>query len=190
MLVEPLADEEVNVPGVMAILVAPVAVQLSVLLAPEFMLVGFAVKEVIAGLEPLPDEPLDEVDAPQPASPAQANSIRTSEQRASPEALNFGEMRLFPRNEFVESMRKPQQSQSIAYAVAAVALRGPSPLDGLGRFVHQVPCVIRRSTYERVQEGIEMRQESAGESRSWNLERLVTERVKQNAGQVTLAEVR
>ena len=51
-LVEPLADVDVKVPGVMAILVAPVVAQLSVLFAPEFMLVGSAVKEVIVGGEP------------------------------------------------------------------------------------------------------------------------------------------
>jgi hypothetical protein len=49
-LVDPLADEEVKVPGVMAILVAPVVAQLSVLLDPEVMLVGFALKELITGL--------------------------------------------------------------------------------------------------------------------------------------------
>jgi hypothetical protein len=49
-VVEPLAAAEVNVPGVMAILVAPVTVQLNVLLAPELMLVGFAVKELMVGL--------------------------------------------------------------------------------------------------------------------------------------------
>jgi hypothetical protein len=49
-VVEPLADVDVNVPGVMAMLVAPVVAQLSVLLEPEAMLVGFAVKEVIVGL--------------------------------------------------------------------------------------------------------------------------------------------
>ncbi|MGA2084782.1 MAG: hypothetical protein ABSG60_04610 [Terracidiphilus sp.] len=49
-LVEPLADVDVNVPGVMAILVAPVVAQLSVLLEPEVMLVGSAVKELIVGL--------------------------------------------------------------------------------------------------------------------------------------------
>ena len=48
--VEPLADVDVNVPGVMAMLVAPVTAQLSVLLAPELTLVGFAVKEPMAGL--------------------------------------------------------------------------------------------------------------------------------------------
>ena len=49
-LVEPLAEVDVNVPGVMAILVAPVVVQLKVLLEPEVILVGLAVKELIVGL--------------------------------------------------------------------------------------------------------------------------------------------
>jgi hypothetical protein len=48
--VEPLADVDVNVPGVIAILLAPVVAQLSVLVAPEVMLVGLAVKELIVGL--------------------------------------------------------------------------------------------------------------------------------------------
>lgn len=48
-LVEPLAEVEVNVPGVMAMLAAPVVTQLRVLLEPEVMLVGLAVKEVIVG---------------------------------------------------------------------------------------------------------------------------------------------
>jgi hypothetical protein len=49
-VVEPVADVEVNMPGVMTILVAPVTVQLNVLLDPELMLVGFAVKELMVGL--------------------------------------------------------------------------------------------------------------------------------------------
>jgi len=49
-LVEPLANVEVKVPGVMAMLVASVVVQLSVLLVPEMMLVGLAVKELMVGL--------------------------------------------------------------------------------------------------------------------------------------------
>ena len=85
MLVEPLADVDVNVTGVTAILVAPAAAQLSVLLVPEFMLVGSAVKEVIVGMESFPVGELDEVVEPQPASPIQANRIRTSAQRSSPE---------------------------------------------------------------------------------------------------------
>jgi hypothetical protein len=49
-LVVPVADVDVKVPGVMAILVAPVVAQLSVLLEPELILVGFAVKELMVGL--------------------------------------------------------------------------------------------------------------------------------------------
>jgi hypothetical protein len=51
-LVEPLAEVEVNVPGVMASLLAPVVTQLSVLLEPEVMREGLAVKELISGLPP------------------------------------------------------------------------------------------------------------------------------------------
>jgi flagellar biosynthesis protein FliR len=40
----------VNVPGVMAMLLAPVVAQLNVLLDPEVMLVGFALNELIVGL--------------------------------------------------------------------------------------------------------------------------------------------
>ena len=49
-LVESLANVEVNVPGVMAILVASVVAQLSVLLEPEVILVGLAVNELMVGL--------------------------------------------------------------------------------------------------------------------------------------------
>jgi hypothetical protein len=49
-LVEPLADVDVNVPGVMARLVAPVVAQLNVLLEPEVILEGLAVKEPMVGL--------------------------------------------------------------------------------------------------------------------------------------------
>jgi len=87
MLVEPLADVDVNVPGVMARLVAPADAQLSVLLVPEFMLVGFAVKEVIVGAEPFPEDELDEL-VPQPSSPTQTARIRTREQRCTAEELS------------------------------------------------------------------------------------------------------
>jgi hypothetical protein len=88
MLVEPLADLDVNVPGVMATLVAPAAAQLSVLLVPEFMVVGSAVKEVIVGMESFPEDEFDEL-APQPASPIQAKRIvmRTSARRSGAEEL-------------------------------------------------------------------------------------------------------
>jgi hypothetical protein len=89
MLVEPLADVDVNVPGVMARLVAPAATQLSVLLVPELMLVGLAVKDVIVGPESFPEGELDEDVEPPPQldSPTQANRIRTSAQISSLEEL-------------------------------------------------------------------------------------------------------
>lgn len=148
MLVEPLADVDVNVPGVMAILVAPAVTQLSVLLAPEFTFVGSAVKDVIVGTEPFPEGALDELTPPQPASPAQANRTRTSAQRARPDDSGPGELRVFLRNELVESMSNPKQSQSIAHAVVAVAACGPSPLDDPSRSFIGLLCVIRRSTTE------------------------------------------
>jgi len=49
-LVEPLANVDVKVPGVMAIALAPVVDQLSVLAAPEVILAGLAVKETMIGL--------------------------------------------------------------------------------------------------------------------------------------------
>lgn len=52
-VVEPVAAAEVNVPGVMLTLVAPVVTQLKVLLAPELTLVGVAVKDVIVGFAEL-----------------------------------------------------------------------------------------------------------------------------------------
>jgi len=80
----------VNVPGVMAILVAPVAAQLRVLAVPEFMLVGFAVKEVMVGAEPVSEVDFDGVDKPQPASAAQANRMRRRAQRPAGKPQGLG----------------------------------------------------------------------------------------------------
>lgn len=49
-LVDPLAAVDVKLPGVIAMLVAPLVAQLKVLLAPDAMLDGAAVNELIAGL--------------------------------------------------------------------------------------------------------------------------------------------
>jgi hypothetical protein len=49
-VVEPLADVDVNVPGVRSTFVAPVVAQLSVLLAPEAMVAGLATNEPMTGL--------------------------------------------------------------------------------------------------------------------------------------------
>jgi hypothetical protein len=83
-VIEPPADAEVNVPGVMAILVAPVAAHVIVLLVPEAMLVGSAVKEEIVGTAPVPEGELEEVFEPQPTSPAHASRIRAGARRSGP----------------------------------------------------------------------------------------------------------
>jgi len=103
MLVEPLADVDVNVPGVMAIVVAPVAAQLSALLVPELMVVGFAVKEVIAGAEPFP---VGEVE-PQPTKATLANRtmpITTSVRSCVLGPLNSKERSLSVQPEVAESI--------------------------------------------------------------------------------------
>jgi uncharacterized protein (DUF2236 family) len=85
-LVEPLADVEVNVPGVMAILAAPATIQLSVLLEPEFMLVGLAAKEAMVGAEPFT---VGGVVEPQPISSTPINRImRASKPGPRPEELS------------------------------------------------------------------------------------------------------
>jgi hypothetical protein len=107
MLVEPLADVDVNVPGVIAIPVAPAAAQLSVLVVPEFMLVGFAAKDVIVGAEPFSVGELDEVAAPQPARPTEKNCVKTRAQRPSPEELSSREQSLFLPIECGEPIGNP-----------------------------------------------------------------------------------
>jgi hypothetical protein len=49
--VEPLADVDVNVPGVITIFVAPVVTQFNPLLEPELMLAGLAVNELMVGFD-------------------------------------------------------------------------------------------------------------------------------------------
>lgn len=93
---------DVNAPGVMAIPVAPVVAQFSMLFAPEFMLVGDAIKDVTFGADPL-----DEVAAPQPTSPTQASRARTSAQRSGPAELSPQGLSLFLQNELGESIRDP-----------------------------------------------------------------------------------
>ena len=101
-LVEPLTEVDVNVPGVMAILVAPLVAQLSILLEPEFMLSGSAENEVIVGAEPFPGGGIDEIAELQSASPAQANRMRTCALRSRPKDLRSGELGLLLQEELVE----------------------------------------------------------------------------------------
>ena len=109
MLVEPLADVDVNVPGVMAMLAAPATDQLRVLLVPEFMLGGFAAKDVICGAEPFPAGVVEPGEAPaaQPSRPAQESRMRTSAQNPSRLDPSPRELRVFLQNESGECMRTP-----------------------------------------------------------------------------------
>lgn len=91
----------------MAILVASVVAQLSVLLVPEFMLVGAAVKEVIAGAEFAPEDEFDCIAGLQPASPTQTNRISTIAQASSPEARSPRVLSSILQNEPLESTRSP-----------------------------------------------------------------------------------
>jgi hypothetical protein len=64
--VEPLAGADVNVPGVMAILVAPLVTQLNMLLEPDAMMAGLAVKELMMGFPAVPTVTIS-VDVVEPA---------------------------------------------------------------------------------------------------------------------------
>jgi hypothetical protein len=66
----------------MATLVAPLATQLSVLLAPEATLAGLAAKELIVGAEPVPG---DEMFEPHPTSSTVASRKNTFVERLSAE---------------------------------------------------------------------------------------------------------
>jgi hypothetical protein len=101
-LVEPLADVDVNVPGVMAMLAAPLVDQLSVLLEPEFMLSGLAVNELIVGAEPLPGGIIGVIVELQPANKAQTKRMRRFALRSRPKDLISGELGLLLQEELVE----------------------------------------------------------------------------------------
>jgi hypothetical protein len=87
-LSEPLALAEVNVPGVIEMLVAPVAIQFSVLLAPVVTLAGVAANEEIVGADPLPvpvpvPEPVEDWEDFPAAHPAKAMQMSRNEAIAS-----------------------------------------------------------------------------------------------------------
>jgi hypothetical protein len=137
-LVDPLADVEVKLPGVIATLTAPVVVQLSLLLAPELIVAGFAVKELIVGTAPFPgDEPdeLDEPDEPQPANPAQANRARNSAQRFSPDKRSRRELDVFPPSASVESMCAPSAATCLNVAAGLTILEPLRMVRSVNRYI-------------------------------------------------------
>jgi hypothetical protein len=73
-LVDPLAEVDVNIPGVIEMLVAPEVAQLSTVLAPAEMLPGLAENDEIAGAGVGGATVL--VNVPQPARPAKTKVAR------------------------------------------------------------------------------------------------------------------
>jgi hypothetical protein len=67
----------------MEMFVAPVTDQLSVLLAPEMIVVGLAVKELTTGAEPVAEDEPEGIVEPQPSAPMQVGMTKTSEHRSS-----------------------------------------------------------------------------------------------------------
>jgi hypothetical protein len=136
-LVEPLAELDVKLPGAMAIVVAPLADQFSVLLMPELRLVGLAVNEAMEGFVPLgPDDPVDA--PPQPSNAAQSNRTNSSAERLAVENRD-PKCSLFPRREFTTSIACPFKPAHAGYLLVflegisagfvLVAHAGLSPFD-------------------------------------------------------------
>ena len=76
--IEPVAEVEAKLPGVMVTLVAPEAAQLSVVLAPAAMLDGLAEKDAMVGSEVCVAVL---VNVPQPTGPPHVKKSRASPQR-------------------------------------------------------------------------------------------------------------
>jgi hypothetical protein len=112
-VVEPVADVEVNVPGVMVMLVALVADQLSSVLVPELIVVGLAVKDVITGAGPFPEPGSEETAPTQLVRAMQAKRIRARAQRFRADEPRCREWGLLLQRELRESMRVPSLPTSL-----------------------------------------------------------------------------
>jgi hypothetical protein len=111
-LVEPFADMDVSVPGVIAMLVAPVVAQLSVLLEPELMPAGFAVNDVMLGAGPvvgLVEVGSGLLEPPQLISPVQASRMRATVQKPTPPQLRA---ELLAR--LTQKVGEPKRNSSVA----------------------------------------------------------------------------
>jgi hypothetical protein len=95
-MVEPLAEVDVNPPGLMVMPVAPLADQRKVLFAPALMLAGFAEKELMEGTVgpgdfAVPAEPAQPVRLQAPKLSA---TLRKNEQFPSPRPRQERALRL------------------------------------------------------------------------------------------------
>lgn len=117
---ELFAEVEVNVPGVMAMLVAPLVAQLSVLLEPELMLAGAAEKDVTVGTGPFPELTLA---PPHANSPMQAATMTRTE-TADCEELSPRQPTFFLQRVSVDSIGDPS-----TFLANPCTRNGPRPLD-------------------------------------------------------------
>jgi hypothetical protein len=104
MLVEPVAAVDVNVPGAIAMLLAPLVTQLSVPLAPEVRLAGAAVKEIIFGAAP---GGVDDFTELHPARAKQPSRKSIMAQRSRAVAFNTRDLSLLLQSEPTEAMHSP-----------------------------------------------------------------------------------
>ena len=110
-LVEPLADEELKVPGEIETVEAPLVAQLSVLLDPELMVPGLETNEEMDGEEPFPLLVFDELvpSPPHPARPAQARRISAATAELSKEVTRPHKPNFLLPKELQESMPEPSR---------------------------------------------------------------------------------
>jgi hypothetical protein len=83
MLVDPLADAELNVPGPIETLVAPAVAQLSVVLVPASIVVGAAANDAIVGTDPFTGGVLDEFPDAHPPNPTLTSTTIVSQQTST-----------------------------------------------------------------------------------------------------------
>jgi hypothetical protein len=115
----------VSVPGVIAMPVAPVVAQVSVLLDPDLMLAGLAAKDVTVGAEPVTGMVVVGsgllVEPPQPVRPVHTRRTRAPARRASPP-----ELRAKLASPLAEEVGEPKRHPSVATTFIVIArLRRP-----------------------------------------------------------------
>lgn len=125
-LTEPLVDVDVNVPGAIAIVSAPLVAQLSKLLEPEIMLSGPAVNELIVGTAPFAGDCIDGFTEPQPANKAQPSRMRKCALRFRPKDFLSGELGFLSQEELVDEIGLP--SNRLLAIVSRVSVRDISPV--------------------------------------------------------------
>ena len=126
-LVDPLARVDVKVPGIIAILAAPLVAQFSVVLAPAFMVVSVAPNDEIAGTAPCGcfPEPLTLAHPPNPSAATKINASPTSSGATRLRPKEFG------LSKFGKTIRHPRghstRRSKLPLQVPSACIRAPFP---------------------------------------------------------------